>query len=52
MNILFVSHEKQANGSTNSLINLIEGLRKNKEYNCMVIIPGSGMAKKILIKEG
>lgn len=52
MNILFVSHEKQANGSTNSLINLIEGLRKNKEYNCMVIIPGSGMAKKNFDKRG
>lgn len=50
--ILFISHEKYRNGSTNSMITLIKELIKNYDYEIEVLLPFFGPAARLLQENG
>ena len=50
--MLFISHEKDRNGSTNSMITLIKELIKNYDYEIDVLLPFWGPAAKTLKQNG
>ena len=50
--MLFISHEKDRNGSTNSMITLIKELIKNYDYEIEVLLPFWGPAAKTLKQNG
>ncbi|MBO5479075.1 MAG: glycosyltransferase family 4 protein [Clostridia bacterium] len=50
--VLFVSHEKFRNGSTNSMVTLIKTLVKDYKYEVEVLLPSFGPATKLLQDNG
>lgn len=50
--ILFISHEKYRNGSTNSMITLIKELIKNYDCEIEVLLPFFGPASRLLNENG